>query len=46
MKPRNHVKPTKRLARYFAPGREFATAKELADSLREAELVRIHQWGI
>ena len=46
MKPRTHRSIPKRRSRIFAPEREFATAQEFADSLREAELVRIHQWGI
>ena len=46
MKLRKHVRPANRPARIFAPGREFASAKEFSNSLREEELVRIHRWGI
>jgi hypothetical protein len=46
MRPRTHRKAPKRLPRIFAPGGEYATPKGFADALREAELVRIHQWGI
>ena len=40
-KPGKQSQPTEPEHRIFIPGREFASAREFADFIREAEVVRI-----
>jgi hypothetical protein len=40
------AQPSDHRPRIFIPGREFASAKEYVDFLREAEVVRIYGAGV